>query len=105
MRLAVRAKRTEPVICFLQLDILGVCLKPLVDAGKSNQLQEATVIRTLVVLFIGTHGCFFHVSGPQYVAVKSNPVFDLEDMRYDRMVSQVLANVRRVDFALDPELG
>jgi hypothetical protein len=42
MRLSVRAERVETAICLFEVGILGICLEPLVDSGKANELQETT---------------------------------------------------------------
>jgi hypothetical protein len=75
-----------------------------VDVREPDQLEEAAVVRSFVIIAVGRDRRVVHWSRTQQVSVKAVTVFQFEDVRHDWVVKKVSANVRRFDDTLNAVL-
>lgn len=105
VRLAVGA---QGILAAVGLDggaVDGVLGEVLVDAGEANHLEEARADGARVVLFVGGVDLCVELVLAQDGVVHAELVLDLEHKRHGRVVNQILADVTRVDDALNVVLG
>jgi hypothetical protein len=104
VRLATGTKGVDVAVGLLVFDVLGHILEVAVDTRKTDELEKAAGHGALVLPAVSRGGSVLLQTGSQEVLVKSVSVLDLEDVRKNRVVKKVLANMFRLDNRVDAEL-
>lgn len=104
MRLAARAEGVKTAIRGLCLAVVVVLIQAVVDAGESDQFEQARCRRTGLVTAVGGHGCVVGGSGAEKVVVECDSVFEAQRKGYNGVVEQVLSDMRRVNQGSDSVL-
>lgn len=101
VRLAGGTKGVNSAVLGFVLAVLFGLLEPFISTRESNELQETAAVDASLVLLIGCDCAVLLWPSSQQVTVETVAILDLEYMRQDGMVEQVLTNVLRVNEELD----
>lgn len=103
VRLAVGTERVLAAVLLLVIAILLVPLQTLINTREGDELQETRTEGTIVILPVGRNGTIVLGTRAKEVVIETITILDLHDVGQDRVVLEILADVLRVNNALDAE--
>lgn len=103
MRLPSGAKRVNTTVLLEILNVFLLLFETLVDSGQPNQLEQATAQGPSSITTVRSDGTVLFGTRAEEVVIETIAILELEYVREDWVIQQVLSDVRRVHHGLNTE--